>query len=191
MMRYVSIALLLVAVSAAAQRHQMSDCSRIEDAAARLACFDHQFPADEAAEAGEPDAAANSDQSAEAAAERRPSSPAPVIETTPDASPEPARETRPTEPSGQADQVPSGRPSKGRLFGWDERVDITTRVVSVRHRDRQKMVFRLANGQIWMQATPRLLRIRAGEQVTITNASVGGYMLRTTGGVTTRVERIK
>jgi hypothetical protein len=81
--------------------------------------------------------------------------------------------------------------SKGGLFDQDERVDFTSTITYVHARAQQKMVFQLENEQVWMQSVPRLLRIREGDQVTIENASVGGYMMRTDRGVTTRVERIR
>jgi hypothetical protein len=73
----------------------------------------------------------------------------------------------------------------------DDRVDLTSTIAIVHANSQQKMVFQLANDQVWMQSTPRLLHIREGDQVTIENASVGGYLMRTQRGVTTRVERIR
>lgn len=68
---------------------------------------------------------------------------------------------------------------------------VASTIAGVRYREQQKMVFRLANGQIWIQAAPRLLRIREGDAVTIERGSVGGHLLRTADGTTTRVRRLQ
>jgi len=80
---------------------------------------------------------------------------------------------------------------KGAIFGRDPRIELTTTITSIRRGDQQKMVFLLENDEVWMQATPRRMPFREGDTVTIKNASVGGYFMRTENGASTRVSRIK
>ena len=77
------------------------------------------------------------------------------------------------------------------LFGWTDQVDLDTEIVAVRRGDQQRMVFRLANGQIWMQNTARDLPFTVGDKVNIKNGRIGGYMMRSEGGTSTRVRRIE
>ena len=80
---------------------------------------------------------------------------------------------------------------RGGLLDYKEDVDITTTIAAIRSRDQQKMVFRLANDQIWMQSSPRNLPFNVGDEVTIKSGTIGGYIMRNKGGTSTRVERIK
>lgn len=98
----------------------------------------------------------------------------------------------PAAPAPDGDPAPpaEGEGKGAGVFGLDEPVDLTTTVAAVRHRESQRMVFRLANGQIWMQVSPRYVRIREGDQVSIRNATMGGYLMRSSRDVTTRVQRI-
>jgi hypothetical protein len=167
-MKYV-LAVLFVSVAAGAQA-QATDCTKIENARERLACYDRQFP--------------------------RTDVPSPLPEIRTETIRGPDVPAPPPTGTGEADPPAppvAAEPEAGRggLMDWDEAVNLSTTIKSVRRRDQQKMVFRLANDQIWIQDAPRSLPIREGDEVTITNATVGGYMLRTAGGVTTRVHRIK
>ena len=80
--------------------------------------------------------------------------------------------------------------SRGGLFN-DPKVDLTTTIVAVRRGEKQKMVFQLENEQIWMQSTPRPLPFEEGDTVSIKNATLGGYFMRSTKGTSTRVQRIR
>ena len=53
------------------------------------------------------------------------------------------------------------------------------------------MLFRLENGQIWMQIAPRDVPIRTLDRVTIKRGLAGGYLMRNEAGSSTRVSRIE
>jgi hypothetical protein len=184
---FTAMVLVVSALSLSARAEQ--DCSAIDDPEARLACYDEQFSRASGAEDDESSEAVAQPQEAvpatPPAAEQAPSAPAAVITSEPvTAEPEEPQKPQTAASEGQ-------EPGKGGLFDQDELVDLTSTITHVHARAQQKMVFQLENKQVWMQSVPRLLRIREGDQVTIENASVGGYMMRTDRGVTTRVERIR
>ena len=54
-----------------------------------------------------------------------------------------------------------------------------------------EMVFRLANGQAWMQQTPGFMLANPGERVVITAARLGGDILATERSAATRVQRLE
>ena len=62
----------------------------------------------------------------------------------------------------------------GKFSGWDGQT-----------------VFKLENGQIWMQSSPRDLPFKEGDRVTIKSGTIGGYILRSESGTSTRVQRIE
>ena len=80
---------------------------------------------------------------------------------------------------------------KGPIFGRDPRVELTTTITAIRRGDQQKLVFLLGNDEVWMQATPRRTPFREGDTVTVKNAFLGGYFMRTASGASTRVSRIR
>lgn len=160
---FASLALLVCSVSNA---QEVVECSKIVNAKERLDCFDRLYPQD-----GRP-------------------TPAPEIETETIPLPESVRPTS-VPPPKSAPAVEPLPVSKGRLFGSDPTVNLTSTIKAVRRQDKQKMVFLLENDEIRIQSSPRPLPIRKGDSVTIKNGSVGGYILRTEGGTSTRVSRIK
>ena len=70
-------------------------------------------------------------------------------------------------------------------------MNLTGTIVAIRRGDKQKMVFLLDNDQIWMQSNPRPLPFHEGDTVSIENATMGGYFMRSTRGMGTRVRRIR
>ncbi len=163
-----------VALAQTALAETAVDCAAIDDAEQRLACFDRIFgrdgaPAEPAPQALPPPAAAE------------PAEPAPQ--------PPLAAPASPAAPDNPVAPDPAPRKGGG-MLGLDEVVDLATTVTAVRYREQQKMVFGLANGQVWMQVTPRYVRIREGDEVTIQNATMGGYLMKSASQVTTRVTRI-
>ena len=144
------------------------DCSTLENAEERLACYDARFQE-------------KSVEPPVAEAEKE----APQIVSEPVRSTEPqAAEPPPVAP------VDSKEEGKTWLFG-SPKVDITSTIRAIRAGEKQKMVFRLENDQIWIQATPRPLPFQVGDTVTIKNAFFGGYFMSTEKGLSTRVQRIK
>ncbi len=65
------------------------------------------------------------------------------------------------------------------------------RITEITRRARQEMVFHLDNAQVWMQVTARFRMIKVGEAVKIKRARLGGYILTTEHGVSTRVKRLR
>lgn len=172
------------------------DCAKLEDPDARLACYDKLFlpepPAAKAeAQPEEPPVSAEAPPLSEAPSEP-PAAPAPssdaeriVIDERPAQTVE-----KPGELSSPGATPPTEEISRGGLFS-NPKVDLTTTISAIRRGDKQKMVFLLANEQIWMQSSPRPLPFQEGDTVTIENASLGGYFMRTPQGTATRVRRIK
>lgn len=165
---------MAVAVTANSAASETRNCRDIVEALERLACYDAQNEPRESA--GEQDEASPAEPVV-----REPAVPGDVADQQTPVTPGDA-----LEPQQQAED---SKKRKRGLFG-DEIIDLTTEISSVRKGDRQKMVFLLANGEIWMQTEPRLLPLYDGDVVTIGNAMMGGYLLRTEKGVVTRVQRI-
>ena len=90
-----------------------------------------------------------------------------------------------------APEATSQVPRKSGLFDRKDRLEIHARIKAVKRREQQKMVFLLDNGQIWVQSSPRALAIRKGDTVKISSATIGGYLLTTGQGTTTRVKQIQ
>lgn len=176
------------------------DCAKLEDPDARLACYDEHFLPEQPAavpEAPPEKAPANAESPpVSEATPEPPPAPAPLSETQPDTERVVIDERpvqlmeEPGELSSPGATPPSEAISRGGLFS-DPKVDLTTKISAIRRGDKQKMVFLLANEQIWMQSSPRPLPFQEGDTVTIENATFGGYFMRTPQGTATRVRRIK
>ncbi|XOV82855.1 MAG: hypothetical protein ACFHXK_18600 [bacterium] len=163
----VGLAGLLSFPHIARSQENAQSCSLIDDPTERLRCFDRQFPADSIA--------------SEPPATSPPHDTAGAVEQSSD-------NTLPLEPGTT---TATAAPSSRGLFSEKEPFLITSRLESVRDRDKQKMVFRLENDQIWLQDSPRSLPFREGDEVTIRSATIGGYILSNHKGVSTRVRQIK
>jgi hypothetical protein len=157
-----------------------TDCTKIENARERLECFDRMYPRD-----GAPVL-----ETEAVTAEDSVLSPTPKADTPPAAAPAAA--------AGAAADIPQTAPAsapatteKAGLFDLDEAVDLTSTIKAVRKRESQTMVFQLENDQIWLQSSPRSLPINVGDVVTIKNGFVGGYIMRSESGTSTRVQRIQ
>lgn len=158
-----SLALALAAAFTTPIHADQGDCRDIKNAAERLACYDTQFPETTAAPTGE--------ESSET-----------IVETSAPAASAPAK-------AEQSD--PPFTTDKGGFFKRKPDVTVNSTISAVKDEQQKKMVFRLENGQIWLQTAPRSLPIKAGDEVTIKSAIMGGYMLRNENGTSTRVRRIK
>lgn len=172
MEKYGLIGLLMVSVSTFAAE----DCSRVEDREERLACFDRLYPSEEAIIRSEP-----VDSVESIAPAMTPVLPASSKEAS---TSELSVESKPPKAAGQP---PHKRWS---LFGEREKVIITATITDVLERETQKMVFQLSNGQIWLQTSPRNLPIGIGDEVTIKSGMIGGYIMRSSSGTSTRVQLI-
>ena len=83
------------------------------------------------------------------------------------------------------------RLSLGRLFDWKSQPAVESEIAAIRAGSKQRMVFRLANGQMWMQSTPRALPFKAGDKVTIKSGRIGGHIMRSASGTSSRVTLIE
>ncbi len=174
-----AVAGALLLWAAAALGAGKTDCSKIEDAAERLACYDRQFRRQEREDVRDP---------------------VPVVAPQPVPAPPPpdvvsggaADEASAPEPAAaQRDGAAAGKPpARETTFLGDEKVDLSSTIKAILAGEKQKMVFQLDNNQIWIQATPRPLPFREGDRVTIRNALLGGYFMRSEKGLSTRVQRI-
>ena len=188
----ISIAALLLMSSLAARTEALeTDCRTIEDPNERLACFDATYGTEEKA----PEAAEAATVESESVIVSEPVVPETQVsvEPTPVA---PATVPLVTESSVTESSVTesSERPlppeKKKTGFLGDELVNFTSTITSILAGDKQKMVFQLENEQIWLQSSPRRLPFKEGDAVTIKNALLGGYIMRSEKGVSTRVQRI-
>ena len=148
------------------------DCAQVENARERLACFDRKYPRDP----NKPNVVPGIQSSA------------PVSRSAPTPVQPQATIQTPSQPAQTQDNAGF---RTGGMLDFKEEVNFTTTIEAIRSRDQQKMVFRLANGQIWGQSSPRNLPFKVGDEVTVKSGTIGGYIMRNDGGTSTRVERLK
>ena len=195
MSSWLKIGLIIVGgVPAVAQAAE--DCTQIDDPMARLACFDRQFSRSESpsgAKAGE-----------NRADEKLNVNPANQVEQTPEPVQEKtrvepqrewARESEVADQAGTRTQAQSVRTKepKQEKRGWfsrfaGEKKEYRGTVIDLLNNPKQRMVFQLDNGQIWIQSQARNLPIRKGDKVSVRSATGGGFILRSADGVSTRVD---
>ncbi len=160
-----TLALALVAAFTLPIQADERDCRDINNAAERLACYDAQFPKTTDAPKGE--------ESSET-----------IYETA-------LPKTSASAPVQNEQSDPPFTTDKGGLFDKKPDITVNSTISAVKNERQKKMVFRLENGQIWLQTAPRSLPIKVGDKVTIKTATMGGYMLRNENNTSTRVRRIK
>ena len=73
----------------------------------------------------------------------------------------------------------------------DEIAEINASVTDIKRRARNEMIVYLSNGQVWAQVSPRYLTIRNGDGVVVRRGRMGGYILTTERGGSTRVKRLR
>ncbi len=169
MKRYSYLVLMTALVSANSYADQTSSCSQIADRKERLECFDREFPSE---------ASVQSDN----VSPKAPRSTAGAKAVAP------IEDARIKEASAH---TPKRKMSLGGLLDWKTQPEVETEITAIRSGSKQRMVFRLANGQIWMQSTPRALPFKAGDKVTIKSGRVGGYIMRSASGTSSRVTLIE
>lgn len=157
---------------AQAEEQAQENCTLIESARERLACFDRVFPRDE--DTVLPEITSEVIRAPDTLGQE-PTVPA----QAPDA---PQSGPRPKESGGFFDKA---------LFEWKENVEFTATVAAVKAEESKRMVFRLDNDEIWMQASARYVPIKKGDTVTIKSGRIGGYVMRNQNNTSTRVQRIK
>lgn len=176
------VLLLIVMASVNVAAAERNPCVDLEDAEERLACFDAQYGQVAPEPAAAPASTEPGPPTEPVQAERAPAAVTPATSDT-DADSAPAPD--PIAPAAAAASAPE------KTWLGDEKVNLTSTITGILSQDKQKMVFQLENEQIWIQSTPRPLRFEEGDVVTIRNASLGGYFMRTESGVSTRVQRIQ
>lgn len=144
-------------------------CARIDDAAARLACYDSIYRS--TAAIGAPGAAAGAAATtagvAAAGAANNPQADFGLSEAA----------KRALDPEKAKVEMPES---------------VTDKVTSVRHKPTGELVVTLANGQVWLQIdSDSRAKVGVGQTVTIKKASLGSYLLVGPDKVATRVRRIK
>jgi len=167
-------AALLSALAMTATGAQPIDCAQVENARERLTCFDQQYPRDMSKPTALP-APVDAETPSVAYRKADPAPPPPVAQ--PDA----------TDTTSSSEGLPKSRS----VFSFPEKVNIESTIAAVKSEYQKKMVFRLENGQVWLQNSPRELPIKEGDSVTIRSGTIGGFILQTAGGTSTRVQRIK
>lgn len=149
-------------------------CSDVADATERLACFDRTFPG-------------NSDS----ATQRPAVDPIQAKSMVTQDLVLPKESVPPKAPTAIARDEQPAAPAQGGMFSKKAKVNISSRLKSVRDKEKQKMIFLLENDQIWIQDSPRSLPFAEGQDVSIKSGTVGGYSLSNAEGLATRVRRIK
>ena len=69
--------------------------------------------------------------------------------------------------------------------------ELTSTVTKIGHNSRNALVFYLDNDQAWHQTSPKAFTIREADNVTIRRGRMGGYILTTERGGSTRVKRLR
>ena len=157
-------------------------CAALPTAEERIVCYDRQFPPEHPDTSRQPGEAPSA---AAAEADSRPSAPpqAPAPTASPSESPQPVAvapaDSRQREPWTQ------------QLFGNPPQVHVKSTIKEIFREESQPMAFLLANEQIWLQDSHRMLPFHVGDAVTIKNGTFGGYFLTAQSGTKTRVRRIK
>lgn len=187
-MKYLVFVLFFFSLSASGESAE--ECAKLARTVDRLACFDELFPS-------------QSDSKSQAKMqEEQVVEPAAPMESRENMSDKGSVATVEVDNSRDAmlkkqktKKEPKGEKKKGfslgKLLDRDPQFDITTTIKSLKAGVSQKMVFLLANNEVWLQNAPRTLPFREGDTVTIKSGLLGGYIMRSDGGTSTRVQRIK
>lgn len=187
-MKYLPIALLMLTGLAYGED---KECSKLENSLQRLDCFDKLFP--RTGGQSTPSEKIESEIITEIkVVPKKLNTGALGSPGSPQGADHAVTSSTPADPAPREKPASSGNRGRfGGLFDKKDPVVITATVRAIRNREKQKMVFLLDNEQIWLQNTPRSLPIREGDKVTIKSGTVGGFVMRTSSGTSTRVRRIK
>ena len=159
---------------AAAHADDVQSCAGIESDVARLECYD-KLAGLEAAE-----------EPAAAAAPAAPVRPAPSEAPGKPASP---AETMPEQVFGKS--VEEAQVAYAEAAGIKEVDEIRGTVAKAAKDGLGHIIVELENGQRWRQARKEYFKVRAGDEVVITKATLGSYsMQNVSGGRWTKVRRI-
>ena len=152
-------------------------CSKIDDATGRLLCYDSLF---------------------------RPHLPPQSLVTSPSTQQQrvadkPIKEssqgkgvttTNTTLPSFGEEQIKRNKP-RVKPNSQPKVNQITTTIKDVYKRPMGEFAFEMEDGQIWHQQSVGYFKVQAGEAVVLIRHRAGGYSLRSPGGLSTRVRRVR
>ena len=156
-----------VELASAAAPPGAADCARLDDDAARLACYDGHNPPNKSVA-------------------RTPSTPPPPLAAA--KTPAPAA-VAPAPPRAAVDDPFGKQPDKPKPVEPD---DLVAHVDAVSEKLTGELLLKLDNGQSWMQAQRKAgVRIKGGERVTFSRGTLGGYLLSSDSGATMRVRRLQ
>ena len=142
-----------------------SECARLDDDAARLACYDGRNPPNKSVARG-------------------PSAQAPTAAKPPATAAAQAESRDVAE--NHFGKPPSDKPKPV------EPTDMVAQVGSVSERPTGELLLKLDNGQSWLQAQRKPgVHIKPGDRVTISRGKLGGYLLSSDSGATMRVRRLQ
>lgn len=68
--------------------------------------------------------------------------------------------------------------------------DVNGRITQINKTLHNELLVELDNGQIWRQLSPRFMSIKEGDEVIVKKARLGGYILSTASGGSTRVKQV-
>ncbi|MFP6809140.1 MAG: hypothetical protein VB957_18440 [Pseudomonadales bacterium] len=179
-----TIALFLFAIQAS-PAFSVENCSDVEDSAARLECFDRNFPS-----VGNPAPISPqvTEQTESVADDVRPDE---TLDSSPRDEPILEEAVVVIESEKPASQEKKAEGSWKNLFSIGSDNEISGTIVDLLKKDKQPMVFKLDNDQIWIQTKARNVRIRKGDNVTIRSATFGGFIMYSESGASTRVSLIE
>lgn len=186
-MRYLSFILLFFSMSVFGETAQ--ECAKLVRTDDRLACFDSLFPSK--SESMIESETVQTKQTANVKAKTE-SSGTMDGATSDMAGAETREATGPMNSQAPKDaRKDSGGLHLGNIFNREPNADFESRIKELKAGLSQKMVFLLENNEIWLQSSPRTLPFRVGDSVTVKRGLLGGYVMRSEGGTSTRVQRIK
>lgn len=189
MLRLILLLLVLIATPAAAveiSAEQMRACQAMEDSTSRLRCYDELANATFGPRSGAVAPAPTASAKGVAEGATVVGAPAASAGVT-EAVAEPASVRVGDQGEDQTDQAFGRRAERGNapasILAVIERTDKTAY---------GKMIFYLANDQVWQQLDSLRSTLRAGDEVQISSAMSGSFLLRkSSGGTSIRVRRLE
>lgn len=188
-MKYLVFVLFFFSLSASGESAE--ECAQMARTDDRLACFDQLFPSqsDSKKQTEKLEKQVVEPTAAKMESREKMSAKGSVASAEADDSRDALIKNRKTTKEAKGDKAKGF--SLGKMFSRDTQYDLTTTIKSLKAGNSQKMVFLLANNEIWLQNAPRTLPFREGDTVIIKSGLFGGYIMRSDRGTSTRVRRIK
>jgi hypothetical protein len=177
----------------AAGRERGAECVAIDDATARLACYDAAFPRPAQHSAAGVPVAAGAANTAPLPAPAAPGAVAAAPAAAPVAASAPAAPA--AQPASEAEKFGLSERQRAEREPRPEKPPanaVTGEVIALRKLPSGYLLIELDNAQQWQQIeTDPNLYLRIGERVTIRKASLGSFLLETRSNHSTRVRRVQ